>query len=43
MRYDFDHMPGCLPTDSVKWNKYNREVLTQALERMKAALEKTPA
>lgn len=27
MRYDFDHVPDRRPTDSVKWNKYQEDVL----------------
>ena len=27
MRYDFDHVPDRRPTDSVKWNKYDEDVL----------------
>jgi cystathionine beta-lyase len=27
MRYDFDHVPDRRPTDSIKWNKYQEDVL----------------
>ncbi len=27
MRYDFDHVPDRRPTDSIKWNKYEEDVL----------------
>ena len=27
MRYDFDHVPDRRPTDSVKWNQFDADVL----------------